>query len=55
MDVRGTARDARVKAVRDAFETDFDTTVLLGLTAAVSPENVDALTRKWSDDGIWVS
>lgn len=56
MDVCGLATDHCVKATAlDAFEVGFDTTVLLGLTAAVTPDNVEDLVDEWSDSGIWVS
>ncbi len=56
VDVCGLATDHCVKATaHDALDAGFDTTVLLDLTAAVNPEDVDALTEKWSNDGIWVS
>lgn len=56
VDVCGLATDHCVKATaQDALEAGFDTTVLLGLTAAVSPRHVDALAERWSDDGISVS
>ena len=56
VDICGIATDHCVKATaRDAFEAGFETTVLLTLTAAVTPGNVDALVEEWSDSGIWVS
>ena len=56
VDVCGLAMDHCVKATaQDALEAGFDTTVLLNLTAAVSPENSGELVEQWSDDGIWVS
>lgn len=56
VDVCGIATDHCVRATaRDAFDVGFDTTVLLGLTAAVMPENVDDLVAEWSESGIWVS
>lgn len=56
VDVCGIATDHCVSATaRDALEAGFETTVLLGLTAAVNLDNVAALTQTWTDDGIWVS
>lgn len=56
VDVCGIATDHCVRATaRDAFEAGFETTVLLGMTAAVSPDNVAPLVEEWSDSGIWVS
>lgn len=56
VDVCGIATDHCVKATAlDAAGAGFETTVLLGLTAAVTPAGVDALVEEWSDAGIWVS
>lgn len=56
VDVCGLATDHCVKATaEDALAAGFDTTVLLGLTAAVTPESVSELATQWSDAGIWVS
>lgn len=56
VDVCGIATDHCVKATaHDAAEVGFDTTVLLPLTAAVTPDSVEELVTGWSDAGIWVS
>ncbi len=56
VDVCGIATDHCVNATaRDALAAGFDTTVLLDLTAAVTPAGVDALAEAWEDEGIWVS
>ncbi|MDO5736864.1 MAG: nicotinamidase [Propionibacteriaceae bacterium] len=56
VDICGIATDHCVKATAlDALEAGFETTVLLGMTAAVTPGNVDGLVEQWSDAGIWVS
>lgn len=55
VDVCGIATDHCVNATaRDAARLGFDTTVLVGLTAAVTPANTPALVESWADDGIWV-
>lgn len=56
VDVCGIATDHCVRATaNDALSAGFDTTVLLGLTAAVSPGSVEDLVAQWSEAGIWVS
>lgn len=56
VDVCGIATDHCVKATaQDSLDAGFDTTVLLGLTAAVNRDSVRALVTRWSDVGIWVS
>lgn len=56
VDVCGIATDYCVAATaRDALNAGFDTTVLVGLTAAVHPENTDSLIEQWRDQGLWVS
>ena len=56
VDVCGIATDHCVAATaRDAVAAGFDTTVLLDLTAAVSPDSVPGLVEAWEDAGIWVS
>ena len=55
VDVCGIATDHCVNATaRDAASAGFDTTVLLDLTAAVTPANLDELTAAWQEAGIWV-
>ena len=52
----GIATDHCVNATaRDAAAAGFDTSVLLDLTAAVTPANVPTLAEEWEDEGIWVS
>jgi nicotinamidase/pyrazinamidase len=56
VDVCGIATDHCVRATAvHANAAGFDTTVLLPLTAAVTPGNVTALMEQWTDDGIWVT
>lgn len=56
VDVAGLATDHCVNATAtDAARLGFDTTVLLGLTAAVTPDAVPALVERWTDDGLWVA
>lgn len=56
VDVCGIATDHCVHATaRDAHEAGFETTVLLPMTAAVTPENVVVLVDQWQDAGIWVA
>ncbi|WP_342371902.1 isochorismatase family protein [Propioniciclava soli] len=56
VDVCGIATDHCVRATAtDALAAGFDTTVLLGLTAAVTPAAVPALVEAWADAGIWVT
>ena len=56
VDVAGIATDHCVHATaRDAAAAGFDTTVLLPLTAAVTPANVPILVESWADEGIWVA
>ena len=56
VDVVGIATDHCVNATaRDAAAAGFDTSVLLDLTAAVTPANVPTLAEEWEDEGIWVS
>ena len=56
VDVVGIATDHCVNATaRDAAAAGFDTSVLLDLTAAVTPANVPSLTAQWQDEGIWVT
>lgn len=56
VDVVGIATDHCVNATaRDAAAAGFDTSVLLDLTAAVTPANVPTLTDEWEDEGIWVA
>ncbi|MDO5534576.1 MAG: isochorismatase family protein [Propionibacteriaceae bacterium] len=56
VDVAGIATDHCVKATaRDAAAAGFCTTVLLPLTAAVTPAAVPELVEEWAEAGIWVS
>lgn len=56
VDVCGIATDHCVAATAtDAARLGFDTTVLLPLTAAVTPANVDSLVEAWENLGIWVT
>ncbi|WP_296139131.1 isochorismatase family protein [uncultured Tessaracoccus sp.] len=56
VDVCGIATDHCVRATADdALREGFDTTVLLPLTAAVSPERVPELREEWIEAGIWVA
>lgn len=56
VDVCGIATDHCVHATaRDAAAAGFETTVLLPLTAAVTPQNVPGLVAQWQDAGIWVA
>lgn len=56
VDVCGIATDHCVRATAaDANAAGFETTVLLPLTAAVTPERVPALVEQWQDAGIWVT
>lgn len=56
VDVCGIATDHCVRATaEDAHAEGFETTVLLPLTAAVSPDSVRALAEAWADAGIWVA
>ena len=56
VDVVGIATDHCVRATAaDALAAGFDTTVLLDLTAAVTPASVPALVEEWEDAGIWVA
>ncbi len=56
VDVCGIATDHCVRATAsDANAAGFETTVLLPLTAAVTPDNVPALVEQWQDAGIWVT
>lgn len=50
VDVCGIATDHCVRATAlDAAEAGFETTVLLGLTAAVSPERMDEIALEFAD------
>lgn len=56
VDVCGIATDHCVNATAaDAVAAGFETTVLLPLTAAVTPTNVPSLVERWQDAGIWVA
>ncbi len=56
VDVCGIATDHCVRATaEDAASEGFETTVLLPLTAAVSPGRVPELKERWMDLGIWVA
>lgn len=56
VDVCGIATDYCVNATAvDAVAAGFSTSVLMGLTAAVTPANVPALVENWESEGIWVS
>jgi len=56
LDICGIATDYCVKATAlDAAKLGFDTTVLLGLTAAVDPTNVPAVTAELADAGVHVA
>lgn len=56
VDVVGIATDYCVDATAlDALRAGFDTSVLVELTAAVHPENTDAVAGAWQDAGIWVT
>ncbi|HBO53827.1 MAG TPA: nicotinamidase [Janibacter terrae] len=56
VDVCGIATDHCVNATaRDAKVAGFSTTVLVDLTAAVTPASIPDLTDSWEDVGIWVS
>lgn len=56
VDVCGIATDHCVNATaRDAAAAGFETTVLLPLTAAVTPASVTGLVETWQDAGIWVA
>ncbi|GAB3813788.1 nicotinamidase [Tessaracoccus terricola] len=55
VDIVGIATDHCVRATaEDALSEGFDTSVLLDLTAAVTPDNVPALVDYWEEAGIWV-
>lgn len=56
VDVCGIATDHCVRATaEDAHAEGFETTVLLPLTVAVTPDNLPALVEAWTDAGIWVA
>lgn len=56
VDVVGIATDHCVRATAmDALHEGFDVSVLVDLTAAVTPKNVPALLDYWSEAGIWVA
>lgn len=56
VDVCGIATDHCVRATaQDALAEGFETTVLLPLCAAVTPEQVPALKERWLELGIWVA
>ncbi len=53
VDVCGIATDYCVNATaRDAATLGYVTTVLLPLTAAVAPDNIDTVTARWAESGI---
>lgn len=55
VDIVGLATDHCVRATAmDALSAEYDTSVLLDLTAAVTPESVPALVEYWEEAGIWV-
>lgn len=55
VDVVGIATDHCVRATAiDALSEGFDTSILLDLTAAVTPTNVPDLVDYWAEAGIWV-
>lgn len=55
VDVCGIATDYCVKAtVRDAAAAGLESTVLLSLSAAVHPGDVEQLVEQWESEGIWV-
>lgn len=55
VDVVGIATDHCVRATaEDALSEGFDVSVLVDLTAAVSPEAVPGLVEYWEEAGIWV-
>ncbi|MFV0427939.1 MAG: isochorismatase family protein [Arachnia sp.] len=56
VDVCGIATDYCVNATAlDAAKLGYDVSVLLPLTAAVAPTNVDDVIEDWTDAGIWVA
>lgn len=56
VDVCGIATDHCVHATAmDAARLGFDTTVLLPLTAAVTPADTPELAARWTEAGIWVA
>ncbi len=56
VDVCGIATDYCVNATAaDAVQAGFETSVLLGMTAAVSPPSVPGLVESWESEGIWVN
>lgn len=56
VDVCGIATDHCVRATAaDANAAGFETTVLLPLTAAVTPASVPGLVEQWQEAGIWVA
>lgn len=56
VDVCGIATDHCVRATAlDALAAGLDVTVLLPLTAAVTPESVPGLVEQWMGEGIWVA
>lgn len=55
VDVCGIATDHCVRATaEDAKKAGLETTVLLDLTAAVTPDNVEGLVQRWEAAGIGV-
>jgi nicotinamidase/pyrazinamidase len=53
LDICGIATDYCVRATAlDAVREGFDTTVLLGLTAAVAPERIPDVSAELSDAGV---
>ncbi len=55
VDIVGIATDHCVRATAmDALREGFDVSVLVDLTAAVTPDNVPALIDYWGEAGIWV-
>ncbi len=56
VDVVGIATDYCVRATAlDAVEAGFDTSVLVRLTAAVHPENNEAVVKQLEEAGAWVA